>query len=412
VEDRGRAAFDQEAFHLPTIVKFVYEWPRPNFADYPSPTTPGYHVALAGVSRFLGDLRSVRLVAALFTVGLLVTYGAVVGGRVGVWTGLCLALPLACSLYVFSSGAWLLPDNAGWWGVLGMLLIALRHRVDWRSYLGAAVVLLATVLVRQTHLWTAAPLVVAAWLGPGPRAPRGVADADATVGEAPSARLGRAALACAATAPAALVLVWFFRLWHGAMPPSPRSFNSGVNPAAPAMVLAVLGIVGVFYVGFLAPRREVLARWWPALAAGFVVAAIIAAVPHTNYDEDAGRSSGLWELTQRLPSYGGRSPLVIGLAAWGGVVLAAWTIALPIRTAWVFLTACVAFIAAHTAMHEAYPRYYEPFAVILFGLAAVRVRSDWVAEGGATRTATPSWAGAGPLLLAAFLAYVTVKALA
>ena len=31
-----------------------------------------------------------------------------------------LVLPLAVSLYIFSAGAWILPDNAGWWGVLAI----------------------------------------------------------------------------------------------------------------------------------------------------------------------------------------------------------------------------------------------------------------------------------------------------
>ena len=36
-----------------------------------------------------------------------------------------LCLPLAASLYVISSAVWLLPDNAGWWGVLGLMLYRL-----------------------------------------------------------------------------------------------------------------------------------------------------------------------------------------------------------------------------------------------------------------------------------------------
>jgi hypothetical protein len=177
------------------------------------------------------------------------------------------------------------------------------------------------------------------------------------------------------------------------------------------MVLAVMGVVGTLYAGFLAPRAEAIRRAWPALLAGFVIAGVVGAIPPTSYSQEAGRWSGLWNLTQKLPVYADRSPLVIGLAAWGGLVLAAWTVALPHRMAWVFLTACLAFTAAHTATHEAYQRYYEPFAIVLFGLAAVRVRSDWVAEGGATQAPTPRWAAVGSLLLAGLLAWVTVLAL-
>jgi hypothetical protein len=409
-----RATWDQDAYHLPTVVQFVSEWPRPNFSEYNSATTPGYHLVLAAVRKLTGaGDRALRIVASLFTVGLLATFGWSVGKRVGPWTAAAVGLPLVCSAYVFSSGVWLLPDNAGWWGVLGMLLVAMRPRVDWRTYAGGGAVLLALVLVRQLHLWTAALLVVAAWLGPGANAARDVRVLDAAAGaEPPSRKLKRAMLAALCTVPAVLALGWFFRLWHGATPPGPRSLNAGINPAAPPMVLAVIGVVGTFYAGFLAPRAGALRRAWPALLAGFVIAGLTAAVPQTSYNPYAGRWSGLWNLAEKLPVYADRSPLVIALAAWGGLVVAAWAVALPHRTAWIFLTACLAFTAAHTATHEAYQRYYEPFAIMLFGLAAVRVRSDWVAEGGATQAPTPGWAALGPLLLAGLLAYVTVNALA
>src|SRR5215213_8044224 len=82
--DQGRAAWDQVAFHLPTVVKFAGEWPRLDFSDYPSATTPGYHAVLATVRKlFGGDDRSLRVVAAVFTVGLLATFGWSAGRRVG-----------------------------------------------------------------------------------------------------------------------------------------------------------------------------------------------------------------------------------------------------------------------------------------------------------------------------------------
>jgi hypothetical protein len=413
LDNYTRATWDQDAYHLPTVNKFAAEWPRPDFSDYPSATTPGYHLVLAAVRRLTGaDDRALRIVASLFTVGLLATFGWSLGRRVGPWTAVALGLPLVCSAYVFSSGVWMLPDNAGWWGVLGMLLIALRPRVDWRTYAGGAAVLLALVMVRQLHLWTAGVLVVAAWLGRGADAARGAGGFDAAAGaDPPSRTLRRASLGVLSAVPAVLALAWFFRLWHGATPPSPGGFNAGINPAAPPMVLAVLGIVGTFYAGFLAPRTAALRGNWPALVAGCFVAGVIAAVPHTSYSMSAGRWSGLWNLAQKVPVYAERSPLIIGLAAWGGVVLAAWVLALPHRARWLFLTACLAFTAAHTATHEAYQRYYEPFAVMLFALSAVRVRSDWAAEGGATQSPTPRWAVVGPLLLAGLLCWVTVSAL-
>ena len=73
---------------------------------------------------------------------------------------MAVCLPLVCSLYVLSSGAWLLPDNAGWWGVAGLLVLGFRQRVDGWSVAGSGLVLLALVLVRQIHLWVAVVPVV------------------------------------------------------------------------------------------------------------------------------------------------------------------------------------------------------------------------------------------------------------
>src|SRR5205807_925172 len=81
------------------------------------------------------------------------------------------SLPFAASVYVVSSAVWLLPDNAGWWGVLALMLISWRPRVDWRTWLLGGLVLLALVFVRQVHAWAAGLLIITAWLGPAGDAP-------------------------------------------------------------------------------------------------------------------------------------------------------------------------------------------------------------------------------------------------
>lgn len=431
-----RATDDEKTYHLPTIEQFARQWPRPDVSDYPSAATPGYYLALAPVRRFFSaDVRRLRLVGLVFSVGLVATLVGAVGRRASPGIAEVLCLPFICSLYVISSGARLLPDNAGWWGALAILLIALRRRVDMWTYVGGVVVLLALVLVRQIHLWAAAALVVAGWLGPereedvGREQGRDVGRASARrprdrqeAGEIRCAEahptfipepvpahflvppaVVRLAWTAVAILPSLAVLVYFFHHWDGTLPPNPavRRLNAGANPAVPAMALAVFGTVGVFFAGFLLPHRATVRRAWPAVVAGAVVGTAAGLIVPTDYDMAAGRWSGLWNLARHLPTVAHRSPLVAGLAALGGAMLAAWWAALPRRDGWVFVTAWVAFAAAHTATHEAFQRYYEPWALALLAVGASRLGSA------GTSDSNIRWAAAGPLLLAGLLAAIT-----
>src|SRR4051794_40273773 len=154
--EAGRGWDDEQTSHLPTIRKFAREWPRPDLHDYRSATTPGYHLALAAVSRWVGgDVRPLRLAALFFSLGLLLTYSTWLARRTDPSTALSLCLPLAASVYVISSAVWLLPDNAGWWGVLGLMCITWRPRADWKTFALGGLVLLALVFVRQVHAWAA-----------------------------------------------------------------------------------------------------------------------------------------------------------------------------------------------------------------------------------------------------------------
>ncbi|MCH7793473.1 MAG: hypothetical protein IID31_14485, partial [Planctomycetes bacterium] len=132
--ERGRGAADQINYHEPVIRTFADQWPGFDFSDYLSATTPAYHVALATFARFVADSRpALQFAGALFTIGLLLTLtlAGSCGQRIGQQRALSqplearrwnravlMTLPVTASLYVFSSGVWLLPDNAAWWGVL------------------------------------------------------------------------------------------------------------------------------------------------------------------------------------------------------------------------------------------------------------------------------------------------------
>jgi hypothetical protein len=430
VSGRGipRAANDQNVYHLKAIRQFAAQWPRPDFRDYPSASTPGYLLALALVDRFVtGNEIALRAAGASFTVGMLATLGWLLARRARrTPDAVALCLPLVTSLYTFSSGAYLLPDNAAWWGVVLALALALDERRRWgaRTTVAAGALLLALVLVRQVHLWAAGLFVAAAWLGGCdrllPPAAQPVAPDDTML-----ARSRRAVWMIVACVPAVVAVAWFMRLWHGTMPPSiateiylgwkaPEAGIrlTGPNWAVPATILAVAGALGPFYVGFLMPAvraRRVRPTW---ILTGAGVGFLLAVLPHTSY-EYGTRSSGLWNVVRKLPTMAERSPLILGLAALGGATLAAWLQALPRRAAWILAAAFLGYAASQVPNPSAFQRYYEPFVLIAFALAAVHVSSASDVSDVSGEPPRPSLpppprgAWVGPVLAAVLLGAVT-----
>lgn len=413
-----RAAFD-EVFHANTIRQFETEWPRPDFREYDSATTPGYHLIMAGVSRAAGgsaagSTGAMRVLGAIFAAALAGLVAGMAAARVGVAGGVALAAPLAGSMYVVNSGVHLLPDNLAWLGVAGVLGLALR-RFSWGAVAAAAGVVAALVLVRQVHVWTAgvvwaaAGISAATALGPG----RGWPFAD---GAELRRGIARGAVAAALTLPAFVVLGYFARLWGGLTPPK-FNFDQGaagitletnvvgVSPATPAYVLALVGVLGVFFAPFfLGVARG--GRWWRWAAGGAVAGACLALVPETTYRMPE-RIGSLWSVVRVMEGWGlmigGRTaPLIVVLAACGGAVLAGWWPLADRRARWILGTALLAFTLANTAQALVYQRYLEPFVLLWLALAAAcgPERSDG-AEG--RRASRPRWAGAGPGGLAIML---------
>jgi hypothetical protein len=405
-----RPTVDEQNFHLPTIVTFAEQLPRPDLTNYDSATTPGYHLAMAIVRRCVSDRTAVlRLASAGFTVGLLVTLAMAVTRRLPCATGLMVTLPAVCSPYVFSSGVWLLPENLGWWLVLATLLLAFRDEFDARGYAAIAAVLLALAFVRQSHLWAAGVLWVAALAGHSTAL--GKPDVRGNTRHA----LRRLLPVVLATIPAFSLVGYFVYRWGGLTPPQFQaatpgapwgtSVHRGANPAAPAMVLAVLGAIGTFFAGFVWPQvRDVVRQRGPgllAVLAGGLAGTLAAVVVRTDFDRAAGRVSGLWNISKAFPVVGGRSTLIVALAALGGVCIVLWALALARRDRAIWLGAWACFIAAQVANSMAWQRYYEPFCLIMMPLAVSRLPD-------ARAGRLPRIAGLGPLALAALLAAATV----
>jgi len=328
----GPTGFDEHAFHLPVIDGFVEQWPNPDLSGYAAASTPGHHAAIAFLKvAFDPSIEALRFLGGLpitLAVFLLVYFCA---ARAGPLFGIVAALPFALSPHVVAFSVFVVPEASAW-GVLTLLLVlAFRDRVTTLGLAAACVVLAACVLTRQINLWGAALIWLAAWLGTSDDHP-----ARRLLPQAPGdvpARTVRTTGALLGTLPSFAIVAWFFWIWQG---PTPEAFQSeqntdlvtsavrvvGPNPAIPALILAMTGIVGVAFLPVALSRlREAhrqVASFRQAVLAGAVLGAMTATVFESSYSHEAGRWGGVWSAVARIPDIAERSPLMIAGAATGG----------------------------------------------------------------------------------------------
>lgn len=413
--DRGRGRFDQVNYHEPTILRFAEQLPTPDVSDYLSATTPGYHLVLAVVARVVSPSPvALQLVGALFTVGMLWVFTRWLIPRVGGAAAAAMGACLAASLYVFSAGVYLLPDNAGWFGVLGVLLIALKPRFNTGILVAGGVVLLALVLVRQSHLWAAGVLWAAAWLGGSFKPYTGVRGEIGALFSGGIGRARRTAIAVLATLPAMLAVAWFSLIWGGLTVPIYHDYMQGVNPATPAIILGQLAVIGMFHVGYWIGPGWRLVRTKPAMLVAAIAAGLaLAVIPETTYSVEAGRYSGLWNISAKAPDLMGRTNLLVVMLSMGGAVaVASWLAGMCPRNRWVMIAALFGFSAAVSMNLNAWQRYHEPMLLILAGLMSALVVCREREDGGPEAERPHAGLGYvrvfGPLVLAALLGGVTV----
>ncbi|MEM1109456.1 MAG: hypothetical protein AAGH99_12290 [Planctomycetota bacterium] len=407
----GRIAKDHYAYHRQVINQFVDQWPSLDWSDYLSATTPGYHTMLTPLGVWLGpDSVWLQAAAAVFTAALLALWGGWLGRRLAWPYALCASLPLLTSLYFFPSGVWLLPDNAGWLGGLAVLLLcwSAKYRgVGFYASVGA--LMLYLVWVRQSHIWIAAVVWVAAYVDAAS------SRSDLIESRSSRSRLVAVSGALMATLPAAALLVYFVSLWGGLTPPSfgrqGEVVVTGPNPATPALFLAVWGFVSFFFAGYWLPsawrvlRNSAKAKM--VLAVIVFVGIVLAVVPPTQACVECGRFGGFWGLS-RIISVAGRSPILIVMAIGGAACMGLMLISLPARQAWIGGTAACAFVAAQTANAFAFQRYLEPLVLILVPLIATSVNLQ---ELKLQASGQSRFAWVGPAVLSTTLAAFTIRRL-
>jgi hypothetical protein len=408
-----RVHYDQKLYHEPTVRQFAQELPAVSVWDYLSATTPGYHLAIAAVAKWISDdvralqLASASIGAAFFSLlGWGLAWGAKGGGAHAplsplsqtalhrVWMPTLVAFTVMASFYVLAPAVFVLPDLAGLLGVLAITLIAFHpHHTHRRLVLGG-LVLVGLVLVRQSHVWAAAMLWVSAWMD---RPINKLTDEEYQLSRPTlrqqfftqvESRIAMTALAALCTLPAFATLWLFHRYWGGLVPPrfqgwypSPSPLRVIISPA-PAFFLAVVGMFAPFFVGFwTGPLRRVWRQHRSVLLAVLAVAFVLLLTPPTTEDYDAGRRSGLWTIAGKLPQVAKHSSiLIVGLGLLGAASLTGMLAGQRPRKRWIAMTGVFGFFAALGAGTEIWQRYTEPVVLLFLALLAANMRERFVAS--------------------------------
>ncbi|MEL6796147.1 MAG: hypothetical protein AAFO89_04910 [Planctomycetota bacterium] len=411
-----RAAFDARAYHLVVIEGFAQSWPVADVSDYLSATTPGFHWLLAGAARLGASQVALELITAgigALLVGMLAWWAA----RESQWgLGWLLVLPLAASAYVVHAGTTVLPDNAGWLGVLAVLLLCLRPPTGL-AWVAVGLAMLGLVLTRQSHVWAAGVIVAAGWLG---------ASGSLLPGrDVLSYKTRRTLVAIAAVLPAVGVLALFVWVWGGLVPPTFAGQSGGAHPdvqsrlslIAPAFILMLVGLYAPFFVAWWwSGLRESWQRATVFAAAGAAIGVALALVGPSTFSLEAGREGGYWRLIQAGHVVADRTSVVlVALSAFGGAMAGACGSALPARRRWLLLVALAGFAAAQIVNANTWQRYYEPFVLMLLAVASALCARGGRDNGTPGPLSEPSAVRvcrvAGPIVLALGLAGLTATTL-
>jgi hypothetical protein len=282
---------------------------------------------------------------------------------------LVVMLPLLASMYMLFPAIWLLPDNAGWFFVLSIVLLALNPKPSWVRWAISGLLLVALIWVRQVHIWVAGVVWLSAWLGDEESTPRSFI----AMFSDPLRRGGRTLIAIACTIPGFFTLLWFLGIWGGLVPPMFQGQHQGPNPATPGFILLQISILSAFFAPVLLPQlRPLWARQWRWLLLAGLIGLVLGLVPQSSYSIEAGRYSGWWNLIKIIPSVADRSPVfVIGSFA-GSIALCLWLSIAPRRDMWIWLGLLVAFTLAQSANHASWQRYHEPMLLMMIVLIFAR----------------------------------------
>ncbi len=368
--ENGSEAYDQNHHHLVVIRQasevIAGSSEAPTMADllrdYPSATSPGYHLLLATVrAAGVKDVTLLRAVSSLFGLALALTLWWGLQQRVDGWTALALTVPLLVSPYFLSGSIWLTTDVAAAFCVTVAIVLMLRGAETVARMLILGLAMTAAVAVRQPSIWLLGPLCIVAAIDSRPGWPR-------------SQWL---AWSLALVAPA-MVLAGLVALWGGLVPPDFQAqHNRGANLATPGIFLALCGVVAAPWFLATLVRRAATSREsqrWASI--GAMVGLGIAVAFASNFERDSGRWGGpIWEVIRALPAPMGRSIVVLVGAPLGGAALALLLVRVfesGARREGLLLSGVIlSLLAALSANSQCFERYVDLPLLVIIPLALV-----------------------------------------
>jgi len=352
---------DERLFHLPTIHQFMDELPSPDLLDYPSATTPLYHLLMATAGLVIGaEVADLRVINLLFSMGALGAAIWAMGRR-----GALLALPLALSPYFVGPAVRLSTDNAALAGIFLSLGLLMREE---KRPLGTGLAASAAVLTRQIHAWVLGLLLL-----------RAIRD--------------RSSGAWAALAMPILLLGAVVASWGALTPPGfAKGHSAGLNPDTTVFALSILGLYGPFLFGWLGPTARTHWRRLLVAAAVAILGLVFISMP---YAEDPNRWGGaVWQLAAHTPALGELSLSFWILVPIGAAVLV--TIASTGERGAYLSLAVVLWLVANLASARAYQKYYDPMVLFVLGMSVHQLRGH-------------RYAWIGPVLLSLGLGAVSIS---
>ena len=356
--------WDQDFYHRPVVQILSAQLPSLNFNDFGSATTPGYHVVLAVIHRLGASDLELRLLSSLFGLAAAVALCRVVTRLSNEAFGAVASAVLLLMPYVMSSAVFLTTDDLALFGVT----LAVAAAVDSARAGSTSSTLVRSVtwscaasIVRQVLLWTAGLQVLAVlmrWMAGDERRP-----------------LRALTWASIAMLPAVALIGWFVWIWGGLVPPGfQRTVSAGINFATPIYALALMscwgGCIAAAHPQFFRALRSRRALLCGLCALGLALLTVTA----PDSPPLGTRWGGiLWNIAARFPVIGGRSLVLVTMAAAGGVVIGTiLEIAArhPRRSeAWTALSALALGVVAQMANTLCFERYLAPIVIVCTALA-------------------------------------------
>ena len=362
-------AHGQYHHHLPAIKQFAAQWPNFDLIHYSSATTPGYHLALAFVHRFVSDnMIILQLVSAGFGLALLLVLSYFAARYIDAWTTLAMITPLLFSNYLLGCSIWLNTENAAFALVFLCLGLAAMSSPTGASVILNGILAAPAVFVRQINIFLLAPIVVGGlWQ-------------KCEDGKSRLVFTFRSILPVVVSiAIPAILLIYFILLWGGLSPDNVyrARHSAGANPAFITLTLALFGAFGLFYAGaFIDQVKRLKISDRSAWIISLICLSTSVLWP-TTHAHLVGRYGGvIWEIVKRAPCVFERSLVFPVLTVLGGLVLLLLWRACRAnnmsREAGILYIGFFSWLITQTVNSMAYQRYAEYVVVpLLLWLSAL-----------------------------------------